>query len=1174
MIGGKKVHKSHCVIFRHSEVAQILKPTYLYGGMSLTQQIYEAVYNAEITASEIPQLIQNMRLFVMHVETELALIDPLEFNERMAALAEIRNNYGTHIMGGEETLEQIQTSLNGLQELCTGRFQIVASVAQMPISKMLKTDVTGGLVKGGGEEAIYHETLESLQSKAHPFLDRHYQLLTKSAFGEDFELDVIWSKLDAMTEQEASAVQATKAQTDQVLVMCGAIDGGDVRARISADPDSGYNGLDENDLPDGEPEEEIRTQSGDERVKQAVTDAIINLETALDKKIHAATATSPLNNKPTPTQKQAEAGEYDKGRVKIAGLNILIENPYGSIRKGTDANGKKWRVELKDNYGEIAKTEGADGDGVDVFIRPHMTQAEANAINWVYVVDQINPVTGEFDEHKAMLGYDVTSEISAREAYLANYSPGWKGLGVITLASINAFKGWLEDGDLSKPFSNGFRANITDADGEHWITLNGGESAETGEKHGVHVKLDSEGRIIAGAGGKLDGKKLDRVKGEPKPGQPKEQVHGDSVEQTEQAKDHNISFDEYKAKNPELRESRAMKRWANDLSDAFEDGKYVETAHFDKIRQEIPAFLPDELKQDKDLLSELSAKINGQIEHDLTMLDLDHKKEVANYKRNVTKSRLGVVEADDKFGGKLKEIQEKINKLKDEKHRREHLGELDGDYAKEIIRKYKDKKKQEREAKANAAQAIESLVSSISSDVEHSADTQAATKTPYHPAVNSLANDLVEGGGSSYTYDEHGRITGRTPSLNPDWYRDNAFVVFKSNGELLSKAPSVKEIKQAAADHEAGKKLTSKQERIMTALSDVAKSEEEFHNAGFSGETLETARYLSDGFISGAIDDDYLGYAETADDFDDMFNNYSTLSGNAAESFLDDFFGESKDDDINGRGKSGDIEGAEKSERKESNNLTEQQNEPILTPTSQSEKANEGNDMNNNSKSEQSTGFKIPEDANYPAPAPREKLPAAPDEDELYSTVMKGGWVSVGSDIKTENNELPERETKSKRQEVLENSLAKKQAELDRRFNDHFDFAASTNGQPLNDKGKKGQAALNKMDKQNDAIRNQLSEVERTKQAIEREESKHKLSQLALGGMPSIVQSMVEGGELKQWRKFPDHFFVDGVDKGRIIIKNGVAMHKYLRDVPKDQYPKFRDAFNKINKSLREQDDQ
>lgn len=42
-----------------------------------------------------------------------------------------------------------------------------------------------------------------------------------------------------------------------------------------------------------------------------------------------------------PTEKQKEAGNYKKGHIKVDGLDVTIEQPKGSIRRGTDANGNK-----------------------------------------------------------------------------------------------------------------------------------------------------------------------------------------------------------------------------------------------------------------------------------------------------------------------------------------------------------------------------------------------------------------------------------------------------------------------------------------------------------------------------------------------------------------------------------------------------------------------------------------------------------------------------------------------------------------------------------------------------------------------------------------------------------------------------------------------------------------
>jgi hypothetical protein len=66
------------------------------------------------------------------------------------------------------------------------------------------------------------------------------------------ELTVVWEPLDSMTAKEQAEVNEIEARTGLTLVQAGAIDGMDERARITADPKSGYNGL-----PIPEPEEPL-----------------------------------------------------------------------------------------------------------------------------------------------------------------------------------------------------------------------------------------------------------------------------------------------------------------------------------------------------------------------------------------------------------------------------------------------------------------------------------------------------------------------------------------------------------------------------------------------------------------------------------------------------------------------------------------------------------------------------------------------------------------------------------------------------------------------------------------------------------------------------------------------------------------------------------------------------
>jgi len=70
----------------------------------------------------------------------------------------------------------------------------------------------------------------------------------------------------------------------------------------------------------------------------------------------------------------------------------------------------------------------------------------------IFVIDQIDPDTKRFDEHKAMFGFDTKQE--AKDAYLANYEDGWKGLGEITGLTLDQFKAWLADGSQLRPLAS------------------------------------------------------------------------------------------------------------------------------------------------------------------------------------------------------------------------------------------------------------------------------------------------------------------------------------------------------------------------------------------------------------------------------------------------------------------------------------------------------------------------------------------------------------------------------------------------------------------------------------------------------------------------------------------------------------------------------------------------
>lgn len=245
-VNGKRIHRSHFIIMRTSEVADILKPAYFYGGIPIPQKIFERVYAAERTANEAPLLALTKRTTVLKTDLSQAAANQTKFQNTMANFVYNRDNYGVKIIGDGDEFSESDTSLADLDAVIMTQYQIVAAAANVPATKLLGTTPKGFNSTGEYEEASYHEELESLQQHdLTAFVNRHHELCIKSEISpsKPFPIEISWNALDVPTEKEQAEINQIKAATGQVLGTSGAIDGMDERQRVTLDKNSGYANL-------------------------------------------------------------------------------------------------------------------------------------------------------------------------------------------------------------------------------------------------------------------------------------------------------------------------------------------------------------------------------------------------------------------------------------------------------------------------------------------------------------------------------------------------------------------------------------------------------------------------------------------------------------------------------------------------------------------------------------------------------------------------------------------------------------------------------------------------------------------------------------------------------------------------------------------------------------------
>ena len=165
-----------------------------------------------------------------------------------------------------------------------------------------------------------------------------------------------------------------------------------------------------------------------------------------------------INQDPTPGQRGAENYQHAHATVPELGLtgdrSISIETIAGGTRKSKDldaAGQPIWQNVMTADYGRIKNTVGADGQPLDIFL------GKAPAGGEVYVIDQIDPKTGKFDESKIMARF--ASPMAAVQAYAGSYGDAsdWSRIGGMRRLSADEFQTWIKSGRTSQALSDQMR---------------------------------------------------------------------------------------------------------------------------------------------------------------------------------------------------------------------------------------------------------------------------------------------------------------------------------------------------------------------------------------------------------------------------------------------------------------------------------------------------------------------------------------------------------------------------------------------------------------------------------------------------------------------------------------------------------------------------------------------
>lgn len=253
-VQGKEVHASRLLTFVGREVPDLLKPSYSFGGLSMTQIAKPYVDNWLETRQSVNDIISAFSVFVLKTNLSESLManDGEGLFRRADLFNRLRDNRGLMMIDKEqEEFANVSAPLSGLDKLQAQAQEHMASVSGIPIVELLGIQPAGLNASSEGEIRTFEAAVKAGQEKLfRPNLDVIFAIVQLSEFGE-VDPDIIYEfiPLREMDEKQQAEINNIEANTDAVLVDAGILYPEEARRRIAEDPDTPYHGLDPDDVP-------------------------------------------------------------------------------------------------------------------------------------------------------------------------------------------------------------------------------------------------------------------------------------------------------------------------------------------------------------------------------------------------------------------------------------------------------------------------------------------------------------------------------------------------------------------------------------------------------------------------------------------------------------------------------------------------------------------------------------------------------------------------------------------------------------------------------------------------------------------------------------------------------------------------------------------------------------
>ena len=250
-------------------VPDILKPAFNFSGISMTQLAQPYVNNWLRTRQAVSDLINNFSITVLAT----AMGDILQGGTGQQLFSRVdifnltKSNRGTMVIDKDkEDIKNVSTSLAGLDELQAQAQEHMCSVSRMPAIILTGISPSGLNASSDGEIRVFYDWIAAQQEAFwRDPIKKIIDVLQIILWGEiDPNISFVFEPLYQMTPKELAEIRKSNADAANAYIQNGVLSPEDERARLARDPQSGYQGIEVDDLPEMESTDEDEDQNNEE----------------------------------------------------------------------------------------------------------------------------------------------------------------------------------------------------------------------------------------------------------------------------------------------------------------------------------------------------------------------------------------------------------------------------------------------------------------------------------------------------------------------------------------------------------------------------------------------------------------------------------------------------------------------------------------------------------------------------------------------------------------------------------------------------------------------------------------------------------------------------------------------------------------------------------------------